>query len=146
MSVRRLAAVAILPFVLTSTACYHATIETGSPASADVINQPWALSFVYGLVPPPTVSTASKCPNGVARVETQQSFLNGLVGALTAGLFTPMSITVTCATGGVVRTSSATAAPTLEVDANATIEVKREAVKEAARLAVEGNGTAYVQF
>lgn len=30
-------------------------------------------------------------------VETQVSFLNQLVGALTFGIYTPMHITVTCA-------------------------------------------------
>ena len=83
-----------------STGCYHSTVRTGSPLGTTTIEQPWALSFVYGIVPPPTVETASKCPSGVAQVESQQSFLNGLVGALTFGLFTPMSIKVTCAASG----------------------------------------------
>ena len=83
-----------------TTGCYHTTVKTGSPLGTTTIEQPWALSFVYGLVPPPTVETASTCPSGVAQVESQQSFLNGLVGALTFGLFTPMSIKVTCAATG----------------------------------------------
>ncbi len=58
-----------------------------------------AASWIFGIVPPKTVETASQCPNGVARVETQLSFLNGLVGALTFSIFTPMTITVTCAAG-----------------------------------------------
>jgi len=36
---------------------------------------------------------------GVARVETQQSFLNGLVSLLTLSIFTPMEITITCGQG-----------------------------------------------
>ncbi|NNK65052.1 MAG: hypothetical protein HKO98_17750, partial [Gemmatimonadetes bacterium] len=32
-------------------------------------------------------------------VETQHSFLNGLVAGLTFGIFTPMTITVTCGAG-----------------------------------------------
>ena len=51
---------------------------TGRPLGTTTIEQPRALSFVYGLVPPPTVETASKCPSGVAQVETMHSFLNGL--------------------------------------------------------------------
>ena len=46
------------------------------------------------------METASRCPNGVARVETQLSFVNQLVSFLTLGIFTPMSIKVTCAAGG----------------------------------------------
>lgn len=49
------------------------------------------------LVPPSTVSTSSKCPNGAARVETQLSFVNQVVSLLTLGIYTPMQVTVTCA-------------------------------------------------
>lgn len=86
-----------LGVVLLSGACYHATIETGLQPSAETITQKWAMGFAWGLVPPPTVNVASQCPNGVARVETQHSFLNSLVAGLTSGIVTPMEITVTCA-------------------------------------------------
>jgi hypothetical protein len=86
--------------ILPLAGCYHAIVETGRPASETVIEDKWASSFVHGLVPPDVVETASQCPNGVARVETQLSFLNMLVAALTFGIYTPMQITVTCAAGG----------------------------------------------
>ena len=79
--------------------CYHATVETGATPSTVVIDQSFASSWIYGLVPPKLVSTTSKCPSGVAKVETQHSFVNGLVGVLTFGIYTPMQIKVTCATG-----------------------------------------------
>ena len=77
--------------------CYHATIETGATPSATVVEQQWAASWVYGLVPPKTLNVSSQCQNGVAKVETQHTFLNMLVGGLTFGIFEPMSIKVTCA-------------------------------------------------
>lgn len=80
--------------------CYHAIIETGRPASSDVLHKPWAPSFIGGLVPPSPVEVASRCPNGVSRVDTQLSFLNMLVGGITFGIFTPMDIKVTCAAAG----------------------------------------------
>ena len=86
-----------LGVTLLTGACYHATVETGLQPSAEKITQKWAMGFAWGLVPPPTVNVASQCPNGVARVETQHSFLNSLVAALTSGIVTPMEITVTCA-------------------------------------------------
>lgn len=82
--------------VLTS-GCFHATIETGLPASNVVVSKPWAAGFIYGLVPPATVETAAKCRNGVAKVETQMSLPNMLVAMITFSLFTPMQIDVTCA-------------------------------------------------
>lgn len=80
-----------------STACYHATVVTGLPEGNQVVEQQFARGFVFGLVPYDSVETKSKCTDGVAKVETQQSFRNGLVGILTLGMFTPWQITVTCA-------------------------------------------------
>src|SRR5688572_21394702 len=88
--------VAVVGFVL-SLGCYHATIETGAPASNEVISKSFASGWVFGLVPPSTVATAAKCPNGVSKVETQLSFVNQLVSWLTLYIYTPMSIKVTCA-------------------------------------------------
>ena len=88
-----------LPYVvlLLLPACYAAKVETGLPASNTQIRQTFASSWIYGLVPPKTVAAAAQCPNGVAVVETQLSFLNQVVGVLTLGIYTPMQIVVTCA-------------------------------------------------
>lgn len=83
--------------LLLLSGCYHTQITTGLTPSSQVIDIPFAHSFIYGLVPPSEVKAASECPNGVAKVETQISFVNGLVAAITFSLYTPMHITVTCA-------------------------------------------------
>ena len=98
--VRSIAAVACAALLATTAACYHATIDTGLAPSTTVIEQEWASGFVYGLVPPNTVETQAKCGSrGVSKVETQHSFLNMLAQALTFGIYTPISIKVTCAAG-----------------------------------------------
>lgn len=51
------------------------------------------------------MATAARCPTGVAKVETQLSFVNMLVGFLTLSIYTPMDIRVTCAEGGVSGTA-----------------------------------------
>jgi hypothetical protein len=94
--VRGLAAVSLIGCL----GCYHATVETGATPSTVVIDKSFASSWIYGLVPPDVVSTASKCTDGVAKVETQHTFVNQLVGFLTLGIYTPMQIKVTCATRG----------------------------------------------
>lgn len=93
----------IVALVLVTGACYHATVDTGLTPSAQTIEKHWASGWIYGLVPPSAVQTAQKCPNGVAKVDTQLSFTNQLVSILTLGIYSPMDITVTCAEG---RTSS----------------------------------------
>jgi hypothetical protein len=100
MNVRSLA---LICFIALTSACYHATIDTGLTPSTVTIEKPWASGWILGLVPPSPVKTAQKCPNGVAKIDTQLSFLNQLVSFLTLSIYTPMDIKVTCAQG---RTSS----------------------------------------
>lgn len=96
---RSLKYVSILSLIALS-GCYHAVIETGRPAGSTTITKPWAMSFAFGLVPPPVENVAQQCTNGVSRVETQHSFLNGLVAFITGGIVTPMQIDVICAGAG----------------------------------------------
>lgn len=88
---------ALVLVVFSFTGCYVATIDTGKSPSAQVIKKPFASGWLFGLIPPSTVKTAAECPNGIAKVETQLSFVNMLVANLTLGIYTPMQITVTCA-------------------------------------------------
>ena len=89
--------IAIVASAVVLSGCYHATVRTGINAGPERIHQSMAPGWVYGLVPPSTVDAEEHCGDrGVAIVETQHSFVNQLVGALTLGIFTPMTITVTC--------------------------------------------------
>jgi len=117
--------------------CFHATIETGAPPSLEVHEAAFASAWVYGLVPPKTISTAARCQSGVAKVETRLSFVNQLVGFLTFGIYTPMHIKVTCAARGaeneedalVIRSTADTPEARAQALANAvhaSIETGRE--------------------
>lgn len=77
--------------------CYHAQVTTDRQPSAQVYEDRMASGFLFGLVPPSIVRAQDECPNGVARVETKLSFLNGLVSTITFNIYTPMHIKVTCA-------------------------------------------------
>ena len=55
---RRILFGAALVFLVAG--CYHATIQTGSPASSTIYKQAWASSWVYGLVPPKTVNAQER--------------------------------------------------------------------------------------
>lgn len=96
---RSIAAIACAALLVSTAACFHATVETGLAPSTTVIEQPFASGWIYGLVPPSTVSTQAKCPKGVSKVETQHSFVNMLVAFITLDIYTPMDIKVTCAAG-----------------------------------------------
>lgn len=84
---------------LVLTGCYHQVVQTGRPPGPTVVKKPWTATWLWGLVPATPIDVTRDCPSGVATVETKQTFLNGLVGALTLGIFTPRDVTVTCASG-----------------------------------------------
>jgi hypothetical protein len=130
----------VLGVVLLS-GCYHATVDTGRVPSGQTIEKEWAHGFVYGLVPPSTVEVAQQCPNGIAKVETQLSFLNQVASALTFGFYTPMAISVQCAAAGVALDGAE-----MTVPANATLAQGREMMTRAAALSAEERRMIYVQF
>ncbi len=140
-AVRMLAAAAS---VLVLGACYHATITTGLTPSNQVIKENWAPGWIAGLIPPPVLETASRCPNGVAQVETQQSFLNLLVTGLTASIFSPMTIQVQCATGR--RRASADDPATIHVSRSAPAAQRQEAVRQAVDRSEATGAPVYLQF
>lgn len=126
--------------ILVTSACYHAMVDTGRAPNGVQIEKPWANSFVYGLVPPDVVETASQCPNGLARVETRHSFLNGLVAGLTFGIYTPMEITVSCAG------STASVEGSRTVAAGETPDSHRSAMQTATELTRRTEEPIYVRF
>ena len=134
-----LSAVVIL---MSATACYHATVETGLAPSQTKVQEDWAAGWLWGLVPPSTVSTAAQCPSGVAKVETYHSFLNMLVQWLTGGIFSPMTISATCSSGG--RAGDATS--TVSVPARADSNAVRQAFEQAARQSADTHHDIYVVF
>lgn len=118
-----------LALAVVLAGCYHTTVETGLPPGTQTLEREWASAWIYGLVPPAVVETASRCPNGVARMETQISFLNGLVGVLTFGIFTPMTLTVTCAGPDSMDDGDA---DQVTIDPDADIGEKQRVIQEAA--------------
>ena len=91
------------------------------------------------------VEAQNECGNGVAKVETQQSFLNGLVGGLTWGLYTPMTITVTCAADG-MSSAAVDSASVVTVPYGSDYAEIMDAFGQAADKAVAADQPAYVQF
>ena len=123
--------------------CYHATVETGATPSTQVINKSFASAWIYGLVPPSTVSTAERCPNGVAKIETQLSFVNQVVSFLTLGIYTPMQITVTCAARG---SASADPASHHVVARGTSLRARQEAFHQAVAEAATTKKLVYLEF
>ena len=89
----------ILPLILVITlaACSTQTAyingQTGNLAKEDM-----QTFFVSGLGQTQTVDAAAVCggANKVVKVERQTSFLNGILGLLTGGIYTPYDAKVYC--------------------------------------------------
>jgi len=126
--------------IALSTACYHQVVQTGRPAGTTTIDKPWVTTWLWGLVPAAEIDVRRECPSGLATVVTEQSFANGLVGALTLGIYTPQHVTITCArsTASLPRNSIQ-----LSIPANATASQAAEIVNRAVETA-GGTGTAVV--
>jgi hypothetical protein len=88
---------------LLASACYRQVVQTGLTPGSTVVHNPWTPFFLWGLVSPVTVDVTSQCRSGIATVETQQTFVNGLVSALLFGLYSPRDVKVTCATGSALK-------------------------------------------
>lgn len=90
----------ILPFILVATlaACSTQTAyingQTGRLAKEDM-----QTFFVSGLGQTQTIDAAAVCggANKVVKVERQTSFINGVLGMLTGGIYTPYDAKVYCA-------------------------------------------------
>ena len=78
------------------TSCYSYTSVVGEGANGNSQTTQWNHYVVYGLAPV-GVSDSKKMADGAKdyTVFTRQSFVNGLVSALTFGIYTPSTTTVT---------------------------------------------------
>ena len=78
------------------TSCYSYTSVVGEGAQGSNQTTKWNHYVVYGLAPV-GVSDSKQMAEGAENytVHTRQSFVNGLVSALTFGIYTPTTTTVT---------------------------------------------------
>lgn len=127
----------------TLSGCYHAQITTGLEASNEVYQQAWATSFIAGLVPPDIVNAEQQCTNGVAKVETRHSFLNMVAQMVTFSLYSPMEITVTCASASA---DNYTTDEVIELAKNSAQEDVIDTFSKAAELSASKEQAVYVSF
>jgi hypothetical protein len=139
---RLLARSSLVALALATGACYHQIVTTGRTPGTTVVEKPWTSTFIFGLVPAQEINTAAQCPNGVATVETQQTFLNGLVGALTLGIYTPQDVRITCATGS----AAIPGAREIHVGGTGSLEARREAIARAVELAERTGNRVVVRY
>ena len=88
--------VALIPLA----ACYEHTISVGGGApQAPLVYDHWQNFWLGGLIGHTKVDMEQVCPSGRATIEAHQTFLNGLVTALTSGIYSPTTVKVRCQGG-----------------------------------------------
>ena len=135
------------PVVLVVTllaACFHQVVQTGRTPGPVVVEKPWVSTFIFGIVPAQPIDVRQQCPSGVATVETQQTFLNGLVGGITLGIYTPQSVKVTCAAPG--GSPSPNDAPEVLIPKSATREQSFDYVNDAINTSFRTHKTVVLRF
>lgn len=133
----------LFALALMMSGCYHAQITTGLEESNEVYQEAWATGFIAGLVPPSIVNAEQHCTNGVAKVETRHSFLNMLAQFITFSIYSPMEITVTCASASA---DVSVGEQSLDLAANSSDEVKQNTYNEAVKISAKTNNPVYIQF
>jgi hypothetical protein len=80
--------------------CYEHTFNVGAGAPyAPVVEDDWQNFWLGGLIGHYRLDVERLCPTGDATIEAKQTFLNGLVTALTSGIYSPTTVKVRCRTG-----------------------------------------------
>ena len=126
-----------------TTGCFHQVVQTGRTPGQTVIQKDWVSTWVFGIVPAQPIDTRVQCPSGVATVETQTSFVNGLLTVLTIGIWAPQTARITCAAGTAALPSGI---EVMHVAAGATSEQVNSTMQRAALRSAQLGRPVAVQF
>lgn len=89
-----------IALMLAMGGCYEHTFTVGGGAPhGPVVYDHWQNYWLGGLIGHTRMDIEDLCPSGRATIEAEQTFLNGLVSALTSGIYTPTTLKVRCAEG-----------------------------------------------
>jgi hypothetical protein len=93
---RRFGMAAALAAAFLATGCYTVRFQSNlAPGGAQFEEK--GDFFLWGLLGEKEVDLKKLCPAGASRWQNQQTFLDGLIGAVTIGIYIPRTINVECA-------------------------------------------------
>ena len=80
----------------------YAQARTGGRVSQ--VEEEWHHIAIFGLVElSDAIALDRVCPEGVAHIDQEETFLNGLVSSICQGLYNPQTVTVYCVDGRSAR-------------------------------------------
>ena len=80
----------LLLLLVAGSACHTMRFEVSGRDHANVVYERKAF-FVWGLAPTREVDVATRCPYGVAAIREETTFVDGLLGFITLGIYQPRS-------------------------------------------------------
>jgi len=87
--------IALLFSAVGSSACHTMRFEL-SDEPAGTVRTERKSYFLWGLAPTREIDVLGKCPAGVAAIRERTTFLDGLIGLPTLGIWSPRSTTYYC--------------------------------------------------
>ena len=90
----------VLVLALALAGCWRMTVTNANPAGPTPIEYDgkWHSGLVFGLAELSGPYDLSKiCPQGWSQIHVETPFVQGLVTAITANIYTPQGVTIRCA-------------------------------------------------
>lgn len=129
--------------VILGSGCFHQIVQTGNPAGSTVVDKAFVPGWLWGLVPNTPVDVRKECPTGVAVIETETSFVNGLASVVTLGIFTPQHVHITCSS----RSASLPATiRQMTIPVGASKETEATLVREAIETSAETHAPVAIRY
>ena len=125
-----------------------ATVDMGRPLSDKTMtikSKGWGVWFMSHSMASEVIQAENQCKNGIAKIETRQSFGSFLGTILTLGLYNSVVVTVTCAADN-MSSAAVDSASVVTVLYDSDDEEIMDAFGRAADIAVAAEQPAYVQF
>ena len=83
--------------ILVLAGCHTMTFEISNPPLEDEVTERKSF-FFWGLTPEMRINVRDKCPYGAAAITEETTFVNGLAGLFTLGIWSPRQTTYHCET------------------------------------------------
>ncbi|MBN2694138.1 Bor family protein [bacterium] len=90
--------VLMLIFMMFVSACKTVTITEGDleEITTDPTYESSESFFIFGIIGESHVYVNQQCPKGVFQVQTRMSFVDGLLGLITVGIYSPKTVRLWC--------------------------------------------------
>jgi len=93
----------LLAIALLATGCFQHTFTIGTgAANGELVYKAWHHHWLFGLIRPEyqeDVLVNKLCASGNATIHKETTFLNGLIDVLIGVIYSPTTVTITCADG-----------------------------------------------